>query len=231
MHIIPVIDIYQGQVVHAVRGQREHYQPVRSGLCAGSDPSTIVQAILNVYSFTTLYIADLDSIRDNTGNRRVIDQLQQQFPQLAFWLDAGKYKKEDLMGTYQDSITQVIGSETGVTPDMLRDLTAYVPELVLSLDFKEGVFSGDTRLLQQPEIWPENIIIMNLARVGLSEGPDIELLYKTNALSAGKNIYMAGGIRNVTDLQMLENTGVAGVLIATGLHTGQITRQDITALK
>jgi len=106
-----------------------------------------------------------------------------------------------------------------------------VPELVLSLDFKEGVFSGDTRLLQQPEIWPENIIIMNLARVGLSEGPDIELLYKTNALSAGKNIYMAGGIRNVTDLQMLENTGVAGVLIATGLHTGQITRQDITALK
>lgn len=231
MHIIPVIDIYQGQVVHAVRGQRDHYQPVRSGLCEGSDPSAIVQAILNVYPFTTLYIADLDGIRSNTGNSHVIDQLQQQFPQLVFWLDAGKFKKEDFSGTHNDSITQVIGSETGVGPEMIHFLTGISPEPVLSLDFKEAVFSGDTRLLQQPDVWPENIIIMNLARVGSSEGPDIELLFKTNALSAGKNIYMAGGVRNVTDLRMLKNTGVAGALIATALHNGSLTRQDISTLK
>jgi phosphoribosylformimino-5-aminoimidazole carboxamide ribotide isomerase len=231
MHIIPVIDIYQGQVVHALRGQRDHYQPVRSGLCQGSDPSTIVQAILDVYPFTTLYIADLDSIRGNAGNNHVVDQLQQQFPHLEFWLDAGIYKKEDFLDIYSASITQVIGSETGAEPDSLLELIGISPEPVLSLDFKETIFSGDTRLLQRPDVWPGKIVIMDLARVGSSDGPDIELLNKTNALSTGKNIYMAGGVRNVSDLKLLKYTGVAGALIATALHNGSLTRQEISALE
>ena len=230
MHIIPVIDIYQGQVVHAVRGQREHYQPVRSGLCEGSDPFTIVQAILGIYPFTTLYIADLDSIRGDGVNYPVVEQLQQQFPQLVFWLDAGKYTKKDFTGTHNESIRQVIGSETGVGTDFLLDLAGISPEPVLSLDFKETVFSGDSGLLQQSAIWPENIIIMNLARVGSSEGPDLDLLNKTSALISGKNIYMAGGIRNITDLQTLKHTGVAGALIATALHNGSLTHQDLSKL-
>jgi phosphoribosylformimino-5-aminoimidazole carboxamide ribotide isomerase len=231
MHIIPVIDIYQGQVVHAVRGEREHYQPVRSGLCEGSDPSAIVQALLKVYPFTTLYIADLDSIRGNAVNDRVVDQLQQQFPHLVFWLDAGKYTKEDFSDTHNASIIKVIGSETGVEPDFLLELKDISPEPVLSLDFKKAVFSGNTGLLQRPDVWPQNIIIMNLARVGSSEGPDIELLIKTNALSTGKNIYMAGGIRNINDLQILKHAGVAGALVATALHNGSLTHQEISILK
>ena len=231
MKIIPVIDIYQGQVVHAVRGQRDHYQPIQSGLCKNSEPSTIVQAILNVYPFSTFYIADLDSIRGNPANSHVIDQLQQQFSQLHFWVDAGKFKKEDFPNVENNSITQVIGSETGISPDMFRDLTGVSPKPVLSLDFKEGVFSGDKKLLQQPDVWPKNIIIMNLSRVGSSEGPDIELLSRINAFSAGKNIYMAGGVRNIIDLQILEDAGVAGALIATALHNGALTHLEISTLK
>ncbi len=38
MILIPVIDLMQGQVVRAVRGDRGSYRPIVSGLCAGSDP-------------------------------------------------------------------------------------------------------------------------------------------------------------------------------------------------
>jgi len=231
MHIIPVIDLYQGQVVHAVRGQREHYQPVRSLLCTGSDPCAIVQAMLNLYPFTTLYIADLDAIQSNKENKDVIDELQQEFPHLAFWLDSGKFRKEDFSDVYHSSTTYVIGSETGVTAEMFDKLTAIIPEPVLSLDFKAGVFSGDTGLLHQPELWPKNIIVMNLARVGSSKGPDMALLNNIKSTSAGKNIYMAGGIRNINDLKMLDDNGVVGALVATALHNGSLTGQELSALK
>jgi len=231
MHIIPVIDLYQGQVVHAVRGQREHYQPVRSLLCTGSDPCAIVQAMLNLYPFTTLYIADLDAIQSNKENKDVIDELQQEFPHLAFWLDSGKFRKEDFPDFHHSSTTYVIGSETGVTADMFDKLSAIISEPVLSLDFKAGIFSGEANILQHPEIWPQNIIVMNLARVGSSEGPDMDLLEKIKPLSTGKNIYMAGGIRNIDDLRKLDTSGVAGVLVATALHDGSITGADISSLE
>jgi len=231
MQIIPVIDLFQGQVVHAVRGQRKHYQPVRSQLCSGSDPCTIVQAILNIHPFTTLYIADLDAIQGNEEHKDVIDELQQEFPHLAFWLDSGKFRKEDFSDVYHSSTTYVIGSETGVTAEMFNKLTAIIPEPVLSLDFKAGVFSGDTGLLHQPELWPKNIIVMNLARVGSSKGPDMALLNNIKSTSAGKNIYMAGGIRNINDLKMLDDNGVAGALVATALHNGSLTGQELSALK
>lgn len=231
MHIIPVIDLYQGQVVHAIRGQREHYQPVRSRLCAGSDPCTIVQAMLDVYPFNTFYIADLDAIRDEAENNHVIDHLQQQFPKLAFWLDAGLSSQKELSVTNRSSIKHVIGTETGITADTLKDIVGTLPEPVLSLDFKTGALRGDGQLLQHPEIWPENIIVMDLARVGSSEGPDMELLQNIRSVSTGKNIYMAGGIRNINDLQNLEENGVAGALVATALHDGSITGVDISSLE
>lgn len=231
MHIIPVIDLYQGQVVHARYGQRQHYQPLRSGLCTGSEPSTIVQAMLGLYCFTTLYIADLDAIQGNGNNNGIINRLRQEFPQLVFWLDAGKFRKEDFSGRHHSSLVHVIGSETGITAGMLNELTGILPEPVLSLDFKSGDFSGDTEILHQPQIWPRKIIIMNLTRVGSCQGPDMDLLHDIKSAAAGKKIYMAGGIRNTGDLRVLDDRGVTGALVATALHNGSITGQELAELK
>ena len=46
MQVIPVIDLSRGRVVHARRGQRELYQPLRSPLCVGSEPLAVVEGLL-----------------------------------------------------------------------------------------------------------------------------------------------------------------------------------------
>ena len=46
MNLIPVIDLMQGQVVRAVRGNRHAYQPIVSKLCASSDPLTVMRFML-----------------------------------------------------------------------------------------------------------------------------------------------------------------------------------------
>lgn len=214
-----------------MRGQRDHYQPVRSRLCAGNEPCIIVQAMLGLYPFTTSYIADLDAIQGNGKNEDVINTLQQEFPQLVFWLDKGLSSQEELSVPDHSSIKHVIGTETGITLDTLNEIVGTLPESVLSLDFRAGTFWGDAQLLKHPEIWPENIIVMDLARVGSSEGPDMELLHNIKSVSSGKNIYVAGGIRDMNDLQKLDENGVAGALVATALHNGTITGADISSLE
>ena len=46
MQVIPVIDLSGGRVVHARRGQRELYQPLRSNLCVGSEPLAVVEGLM-----------------------------------------------------------------------------------------------------------------------------------------------------------------------------------------
>lgn len=227
MRIIPVIDIRNGQVVHAVAGQRDRYQSIQSQLCPGNNPRDIVQAFLNIYHFDTVYIADLDAIAGMNTNSSCIRELTDHFHELNFWLDQGKYHKQDLLSSYHECITHVIGSETGVSPALMKDLLDISPQPVLSLDFINGRFLGNQSLMEHIETWPDEIIIMDMSRVGRGQGYDRSLLGIIKNLAAQKKIYVGGGTRNHADLQWLHDTGVTGILTATALHTGQLTSEDI----
>ena len=51
MQIIPVIDLLNGVVVHAQRGDRKNYQPIQSALTTSHQPLDIVAALLEIYPF------------------------------------------------------------------------------------------------------------------------------------------------------------------------------------
>src|SRR5690348_910670 len=89
MQVIPVIDLSQGRVVHARRGQRELYQPLRSNLCAGSEPLAVVEGLLRLHPFEALYVADLDAIQARGDNRSALKAIASALPGLSIWLDAG----------------------------------------------------------------------------------------------------------------------------------------------
>ena len=43
------------------------------------------------------------------------------------------------------------------------------------------------------------------------------------------NVDVGGGVRDVKDLVELKGLGVSGVLVATALHTGKITAEQLEA--
>ena len=227
MLIIPVIDLLHGQVVHAVRGQRELYQPIKSQLCNGSNPVAVVKAFMGIHSFRNFYIADLDLISGTGNNESCIKELKTEFSDTNFWLDAGKDNLEITNASKHDNIIPVIGSETGISPQVLIGIIKINPRVILSLDFREKKFIGDQELLAQTETWPDNIIIMNLSLVGSSLGPDADLIGHIRHLSQRRNIYVGGGIRNPDDLLLLESMNVSGVLIATALHDRSLSSEQI----
>ncbi len=225
MEIIPVIDICQSQAVHAVKGQRQNYRPLQTSLCNGRSPKDIVQAFINLYPFKTIYIADLDAIQGNSNNDQLIEQILNEFQSVSFWIDRGISSATELK--IQSRGQHVIGSETNISPEILNELIALSPKIILSLDFQTETFLGCPSLLQKTELWPERIIIMSLSHVGSNDGPDCKLISNLKKTAGDKKIYVAGGVRHEDDLQTLNDIGIDGVLIATALHTQQITSDTL----
>ncbi len=228
MEIIPVIDIRQGLVVHAVKGQRENYHPLQTSLSVSIRPADIVQAFTSSFSFKTIYIADLDAIEGRTNNDMIIDELHTLFPELSFWIDQGISSTSDLAKHLTRQ--HIIGSETNISALTLEEITEITPDIILSLDYQADIFIGDQHLLQSINTWPERIIIMSLSRVGSNSGPDYKLVANLKEIAGDKKLYVAGGIRHERDLLLLDGMGIDGVLLASALHTQQINAGTIEKL-
>ena len=224
MEIIPVIDVMGGKVVHARAGIRAQYQPLQSVLTNSCEPLQVIADILAWHPFSTIYIADLDAILDQKINTMLYQKLEQQFPAIQFWLDAGVRSKASWndLSDYKN-ITPVIGSETVVDIFWLTDQEVQ-QNSILSFDFQQDKFLGQQQLFNQVELWTDNVIAMNLDRVGVQSGPDFELLTAISSKSKQCQIIAAGGIRHQQDLIALQQRGIKQVLVASALHNGRIDK-------
>ena len=231
MQIIPVIDLLNGAVVHAKKGDREHYQAIQSQLTASSDPIAVVTAMLAFHPFTQLYIADLNAIQKTTGsfstNYSVIEAIAQHFPNLVVWVDAGISNQAELSLWQALNIRLVIGSENFNLISDYSALQHYPQNLILSLDFMPHGYQGPLELLANTNYWPRDVIIMSLTNVGANQGVNQALLTEVINRAKHFNVYAAGGIRDIADLIMLKEIGLCGALVATALHHQQISSEAL----
>lgn len=229
---IPVIDLFDGQAVHAIRGLRESYRPLVSALSCSPSAFDVTAGYLKLYPFRHCYIADLNALRGLGDGNHEIAGLLAQHQNLEFWIDAAFGVRERLPSYLASSNARgIIGSESLchlADYDRLRASLAQYLEPVLSLDFKGGQFLGPSGLLDAPHRWPHRIIAMNLDRVGSGEGPDFDLLRQLHTSAPHCSFAAAGGIRHEQDLMQLGSLPVAFVLLATALHDRRI---DASALE
>ena len=231
MNIIPVLDLMNDQVVHAKHGNRHDYLPIKSVLTHASEPLAIVQAILALYPFKQLYIADINEIQKTGNHKSTILEITNSFPNLEIWLDAG-FDKEASITSYQSrNIKPVLGSESLSSIGQYQALsTASKHRAILSLDYKDDRFQGAQDILSRARLWPNDVIVMPLNKVGSNAGPDLAKLTSIKMRTKHSNIYAAGGVRNSADLEALKASNISGVLIASALHNGALTHQQIKQL-
>jgi phosphoribosylformimino-5-aminoimidazole carboxamide ribotide isomerase len=171
-----------------------------------------------------VYIADLDAIEGRGDHAEIIAALAEANPDIAFWVDAGLAAAAVPGWQAEGGGIAVIGSESQSIAVPLP------PGSVLSLDFRGDRFLGPAALLYDASLWPDNVIVMTLARVGMAAGPDTERLAGVLARAGTRRIYAAGGVRDTEDLRHLRDLGVAGALVATALHNGKITNDTLRGL-
>ncbi|MGH2744288.1 MAG: HisA/HisF-related TIM barrel protein, partial [Thermoleophilaceae bacterium] len=240
MRVIPVIDLKSGAAVHAVRGERERYRPLRSKIAAGSDPVQVTRAVREALGLVELYVADLDAIAGGPGHREIVSALAHE---ARVMVDAGITEVAAVRLLLELGAARiVIGTETLTDPAALGRLRAELPDapLVLSLDLRAGrVLSPDAELARLGAAeglarlghsGVREVIVLDLARVGSGAGPDVALVRELCARFPELELLAGGGVRDVADLRALADAGAAGALVATALHGGAIGPDALRAL-
>jgi phosphoribosylformimino-5-aminoimidazole carboxamide ribotide isomerase len=195
MRLIPVIDLLDGQAVHAIRGERARYQPVKSVLCSQPDPLALARAFRDQLGLREIYVADLNAIQgfSRTRHRDVIAELAGT-KKIDVILDAGIPDLQQAQEYLESGIRKVVvGSETLRTLDSLQHLLEAIgpDRLVFSLDFRSGrILSQCPALTSMTPIdalrqlqssgWTD-VILLDLSRVGSSEGADHTLAAEAHA--------------------------------------------------
>ena len=229
--VIPALDLKDGAVVHAKAGNRADYRPIASPFGAADNPVAIARRLLAVTGSPFLYIADLDAIAGTGNHFELVRGLGYALPGTTLWIDAGFSDVADCAFWLPLGATLVIGSESLAEVDDWREIHgAFGESVVLSLDFDSGGRQGPEALFNEPALWPNRIIAMSLGRVGTGGGPDIDRLKAIIAVAKGRAVFAAGGVRDAQDLAAIASLEAHGALLATALHAGAVTQNEIAAL-
>jgi phosphoribosylformimino-5-aminoimidazole carboxamide ribotide isomerase len=236
--IIPVIDLLNGEVVHAVRGEREKYRPVKSVLSHGSNPADISRALISETGCKEIYIADLDAILKKGDNMDIFPILKE--PGVSLIVDAAAYDYTSVKAVKMTGADRVIiGSETLSDIAQLTEITdkIYADSLIFSVDIlkgnilsrAEGIKGIDPvkAISKVAEMGINSFIILTLDLVGSGEGPDTWLIRRMRKEFPMLNLISGGGVKSPEHLVQLKAAGADSVLVATALHMGWIKRDDI----
>jgi phosphoribosylformimino-5-aminoimidazole carboxamide ribotide isomerase len=240
VRVIGVIDLKGGVAVHAVRGERERYRPVRGRLADSAEPVALANGF-RALGGEELYVADLDAIGGGALQAGAIAALAAGGGVIA---DAGagdEARVRELLALGVRAV--VVGTETLGDAAALPRLAAVAGEdrIVLSLDLRERrVLARDPALAGLPALEgldalaagaPREVIVLDLARVGAGAGPDVELIAAARERLPAARLLAGGGVRDAGDLRALARAGAAGALVGTALHRGAIGAAELPALR
>jgi HisA/HisF family protein len=242
MRVVPVIDLKDGTAVHAVRGERERYRPIRSVIAGDDgDPLSLARAFRSELGLGELYVADLDAISGEGEHNLTIGALARE---ARVMVDAGVSEPARARALLDLGAHRVVvGTETLTGTDALDRLLAELPEgaVVLSMDLRDGrALSPHPQLAGLPALDAvarlhraglREAIVLDLARVGSGAGPDVRLIAEVHAAFPDLQLIAGGGVRDGEDLRALGDAGAAGALVATALHGGVIGRRELAEFR
>jgi len=249
MRIVPVLDLKGGIVVHARRGQRDAYAPLRSPLVEGCEPVAVARALCAACRTSTLYVADLDALAGEPVDEATLTGLAAVAEP---WVDAGAIDPERAAALARAGVARnVVGTESlgaggtdtagepataGAPGAAGEPATAPTPRRMLSVDLRDGRLISPRPELAGREpaaaaplalaLGVRELLVIDLLLVGSGSGPPLGAVAQLAETLPDLKIYAGGGVRDDADLRALESAGATGALVATALHEGRITLHD-----
>jgi phosphoribosylformimino-5-aminoimidazole carboxamide ribotide isomerase len=236
--LIPVLDVLNGVVVHAIAGNRRRYQKLTSPLCRSADPVEVAVRLKEKFGFSELYLADLDSILGAKTNFNLYEQMKSG-TELKLMVDAGLTDFREVLRRGASFI--VMGTEILPSLSLLEEAVRSLGEerVVFSLDTDEGRLRSPSeeiakltpaRLAEEATgLGVKRLILLDLSRVGTERGVNLRLVNEVRERVEAE-LLVGGGVCGVEDVKRLKQAGVNGVLLSTALHKGRIKPEDLEDL-
>lgn len=226
--LLPVIDLKQGVVVHAIAGNRVAYQPLRSRWCdLPGDVLKLLGDLRTKLGLNEFYVADLNAIAGVEHHHLQIRELVDEGYHL--WLDAGVKSFDDLEMFLQLGVDHIILASETMQQDDWHQLRQHpgCSRLVFSLDLYQGKLRGELfdnvdplEVIEKVKSWGiGRVIVLDISSVGTSSGcPTLELCERIKAHHPELHLITGGGIRSLADIEQLEQAGIERVLVSKWLH-------------
>ncbi len=252
MEIIPVLDVTMGVAVHAQGRARADFAPVKSVLAPDQpgDPLALARAYRDVLGAQACYVADLDAIQGGPIQRGLIRDLAEF--QTGFtgelMVDAAAGDPDGALEVLSAGASDaVVGLETLRSFGDLAGVVEIVgaSRVVFSLDLQLGspilhplmedaagaVPDAMSLARQAAAAGVGAILVLDLGRVGTGTGVDLGLLEALRRRHPAVRLFAGGGVLTRKDLERMEDVGCDGALVASAIHAGRITAEDVTALR
>jgi len=207
MNIIPAIDIKNGKVVKANKGDRENYTPIDSHEDFSSDPYIFIKKIIDIYRPKVLYIADINSLTNNKNNIDLIKNIADQNRGSRFWVDIGGKVDQRLN---KKNIVPILCSESCLS---IKNINYIYKDYIHSYDFKNKLL-GVQSFRKFSSSYKNKVIFMNISDVGNDKGPDYKFIRSVNK-KATTEYYVGGGVKTILDINKLKLMGFSGVLVSS----------------
>ena len=235
-HLLPVIDLKGGTVVHGVAGKREHYQPVSSKLVDSARPGEVAKALIDkVTGNKCLYVADLDAIAgrepDRTGCAAIRDV------GAAIWLDPGVVDVVAARRCHKviEFDRLIVALETLRSLRTLEQVVEAFSEnqIVFSIDLVDrlprtkdaaaGRLSAETIASYAVDAGVRSLIVLDVTAVGSQQGgTTLDLCRKIRARHPDIELVSGGGVRDWNDVGRFVDVGCDRVMVASALHAGAL---------
>ncbi len=251
--VIPVLDLMIGQIVLATEGNRDSYQPVHSRLTHSSQPIDVAKAIFNQTECNCLYLADIDSFAGaklswsvynsllNSGFGLLID---------ANWMADRRIDRIADEIEKPEKLNIILSSETLATSDQFacfEDLISNHIEPIFSLDVKgESIITQEGELSDRTPLelvrmafdrGVRNMIVLDLDSVGTMSGytnqeiPVAPIIQEIKSELPDVRLISGGGVKEPKDVQALLDLGCKHALVASAIHDGKFTPDDIAGFE
>ncbi len=236
--IFPVIDILNSTAVHAIKGKRDNYQPLKSPFFNTSEPFDIVRNLKEKFNIKQFYIADLDAIIKQKPNFRILKKILE-IENIKIIVDPGIKTVNDLKKYLKFKIESIIlGLETIQKIKTIKESFKIFNKnkIIISIDmYKERIISKINKLKnltpltvvrKLEKIGIKTIILLDIFKVGQKIG-GIPPLYLEIKKNFDGNVLVGGGIKNLNDVQFYYEKGFSGVLIGTAIYDGTINLKKL----
>jgi phosphoribosylformimino-5-aminoimidazole carboxamide ribotide isomerase len=237
VELIPAIDLVGGRVVRLAQGDFSRETVY------GDDPLATARRWV-AEGATRLHIVDLDGAK---SGRPMLTKLIGRIVEAAGvpCQVAGGIRDEaavaEALAGGADRV--VLGTALLRTPDLARRLVGQYghERVVAAIDVRDGRAVGSGwvggdpgRAVGQvvPELAGEGIslfAVTAIARDGLQEGPDLELLEQIAALVGAERVIASAGVGSLGDVVSLARRGYAAAILGRALYEGTVELADALA--
>ncbi len=234
MHVIPAIDLLDGNVVRLSKGDYDQAK------IYNHDPLTQAHAFEQA-GFRHIHIVDLNGARD--GHFVNLPHIQRiiKGTGLSVQTGGGIRSFEDAAILLDTGVSKIISSSMAVkNPDSWKNvLTTYGAErCIFGMDLKNGriAISGwkvqakrstEDSLEEMISSGLKYVLCTDISRDGTLEGANIALYKQLMKQYPSLNFIASGGVSGATDLRRLAATKVYGVVVGRAYYEGKLTLQEM----